>query len=321
MGAWCGRNMNPSTIGALLPDLVAACESGSYSQLLSYLALAIALMPVLFTWPWVTFARWVRQQPWWPQAYPPMVAMMVNFGFPAKPGIDPKFPDGVDQEYASGSYAYTCALALHHTLCALLMLPVVLHGWSDRHEQNLFVYGALLCVTYDVYDMLANAVKAFTSFGWILCDGCAVTTKEYCVLFSIHHATSMLVVLPFSLHMPGDTDYHLAAFSLLAAAGVCYGTGQYKLTLNVKTKSGLNCVKAIAIVQFVCIAYTRLYLWCPCAYRLLSRVWLVAPMHPELYGAFLAVAFMSLFNLILVFDSVSGLLKWLPKTVQPAKTA
>ena len=54
----------------------------------------------------------------------------------------------------------------------------------------------------------------------------------------LHHITSVITAVPLCRHLVHDKDFHLIAFSLLLAAGVCYGTGQYKFTLDIGTRSG-----------------------------------------------------------------------------------
>merc|ERR1711865_911404 len=285
----------------ILPDLV----SCTYSELGYYMITTAMAMPVAFTLPMVLSQGWIAKQAWWSQAHKPTVSLLENFGHPK---------GSVTEEIAVGGFSYIMAQAVHHTLCALLMLPVVLNGWKDRADQNLFLAGALLWAGSDVYDSLVNAIKTFTRFGTIFHDTVPFVPLVTTILFQMHHSWSMLVVLPFTVHMPDDEEYHLVAFSLLAASGICYGFGQYKLTLDMTQFYQLMQLKAIVVVQFVAIIYTRVIIWFPCSYRLMQRATAKAPEHPELYGTYVAVVGMSLFNMLLVMDSTGGLFKWLPQT-------
>merc|ERR1712129_651642 len=65
--------------------------------------------------------------------------------------------------------------------------------------------------------------------------------------------------------------FHVIGFSLLFSAGVCYLSGQYKFTVDAKTKQGLSTCKAVVTFQFVMNWLTRVFIWLPACYYTLKN--------------------------------------------------
>ncbi|CAK0827797.1 unnamed protein product, partial [Prorocentrum cordatum] len=107
-------------------------------------------------------------------------------------------------------------------------------------------------------------------------------------------------------------EYHKIACSLLLAAGICFLSGQYKFTLDVKSKREFLQYKAIVLVQFVTIWYTRCLVWFPQLYYALSYFRAQGDTH-FLVGGCVAGGLMSLFNVIMLLDATTAALKWLPR--------
>merc|ERR1712166_334354 len=290
--------------------------SNSYPSLAGYLLFALALYPILFVPATQMVVRWTKRQDWWSRAHGPVKGLMINFGFPAEP-LPPQFPNGITESDALGIFAWVCVMSTHHVIAATLMVPMVCFGT----QPGLFIAGSLLAVSFDMYDLTTMIIKSFTNLGRLYNDSLPYQPVKALVVLGMHHICSTLAVLPMTRHLALNPDYHLIAFSLLFAAGINYLTGQYKFTLDISTASGLNQVKVIAVIQFTTIMVTRVYIWLTAGHRLLTLVVGMVDQAPELYAVFVGAATMSLFNLVMVMDATSQVLKWLSKKTPTLKAA
>merc|ERR1712166_613192 len=290
--------------------------SNSYQALAGYLLFALALYPVLFVPATQMVVRWTKRQDWWSRAHGPVKGLMINFGYPAEP-LPPQFPNGITETDALGIFAWICVMCAHHIIAASFMAPMVCFGT----QPGLFVAGALIAVSFDIYDLATMCIKCFTNLGRLYNDSLPHTATKALVVMGMHHISSTLAFLPMARHLALNPDYHLIAFSLLFAAGVNYLTGQYKFTLDISTASGLNQVKVIAVIQSTTIMVTRVYIWLTAGHRLLTLVVGMVDQAPELYAVFVGAATMSLFNLVMVMDATSQVLKWLSKKTPTLKAA
>eukprot|EP00658_Telonema_sp_P-2_P058438 TRINITY_DN46927_c0_g1_i1.p1 TRINITY_DN46927_c0_g1~~TRINITY_DN46927_c0_g1_i1.p1 ORF type:complete len:202 (+),score=48.27 TRINITY_DN46927_c0_g1_i1:162-767(+) len=177
-------------------------------------------------------------------------------------------------------------------------------------DRGLFIAGAIFAAAFDIYDMICLFFKKWTDMGYLLNDSCPRGPTKFWLIMTMHHMTSALTVIPMTRHLGDNLDYHLIAFSLLSAAGVCYGTGQYKFTLDITTRPGMVQVKLIALIQFVAIVLTRAYIWVTSGTRMFYVLGPLTATHPELNGAYFGGIFMSLFNLVMVLDATSQAVKW-----------
>merc|ERR1719217_584889 len=100
-------------------------------------------------------------------------------------------------------------------------------------------------------------------------------------------------------HLP---SFHKISAALLGAASICFGLGQYKLSLNVTTRSGFATFKVIVIAAFVTIIYTRAYVW-TCEVRATLAAFDAAGDVNFYRAGCAAMALMSIFNLALINDA------------------
>lgn len=288
-------------------DLVEACST--YVQLASILAVLALVWSISFHPLLLLLASFIQKRAWWSRALAPMKKLMINFGYPsASDPMDAKFPRGITERICAEGFAWTCLVCLHHSLCAWLLWPVVQTGWAaaGARSRQSFLVGILAAASFDLYDFVCSCIKCFL-------PGVVFTHShptKFWIIMGLHHITSILTVLPLCRFFKDDEDFHAISFALLFAAGVCYGTGQYKYTLNSSTRTGLLQIRAIALLQFNLILYTRAWVWGTRAAGLLSTVLEKAPHHPELYVTCVGLFSMSLFNLIMVLDSAGQLVKW-----------
>lgn len=95
---------------------------------------------------------------------------------------------------------------------------------------------------------------------------------------------------------------------MLFCAGVCYGLGQYKYTIDTSTRSGFFTVQSIATAQFVVTLAVRGGLYFYNGLRLISEIH--ADFKPALTGCYAGLVMMGVFNLLLIADATDQFYKW-----------
>ena len=97
--------------------------------------------------------------------------------------------------------------------------------------------------------------------------------------------------------------------SLLLAAAICVGLGQYKMTLDIKTRSGLLKFKICVIIPFFVMLWARGYVWATEVYSAL-KTFHDAGDDAFFYGALPLSLLMTLFNLVLIVDVTQSFVKY-----------
>mmetsp|Transcript_96467 Transcript_96467/g.191094 ORF Transcript_96467/g.191094 Transcript_96467/m.191094 type:complete len:298 (+) Transcript_96467:65-958(+) len=253
----------------------------------------------------------VRKSEWWPRAVPPQINIMVNFGYSK---------DKTTEDHALYGFVWIITMCITHIVSASLMVPVMVYGWSEAGDvgQVLFFLGTLSEVGFDVYDWSKTFLLTFAHSS-VSNLGPPGPVKAFVLICILHHSTVLGLTFPMNLKYPSMTAYHWVAFSLLVSAGVCYIAGQYKFTLDAKTKSGLATIKLIMTIQFVFNWLSRVGIWFPAVFIALRTMYGKGDM---LYftGGLIGGLGMSLYNLLVVADATMALLKWLPRTVDSCAT-
>jgi len=247
----------------------------------------------------------VRKAEWWPRALPNQINIMVNFGYPK---------DETTEDHAVYGFVWIITMCITHIVSASLMVPVIIYGWSAAGAvgQLLFFLGTLSEVGFDVYDWSKTFLLTFahSSFPNLGPPG---PVKAFILICILHHSTVLGLTFPMNLKYPSMTAYHWVAFSLLVSAGICYIAGQYKFTLDAKTRSGLATIKKIMILQFVFNWLSRVGIWFPAVFVVLQNLYGKGDMLYFAAGLVGGLG-MSLYNLLVVADATMALLKWLPRT-------
>jgi len=247
----------------------------------------------------------VRKAEWWPRALPNQINIMVNFGYPK---------DETTEDHAVYGFVWIITMCITHIVSASLMVPVIIYGWSAAGAvgQLLFFLGTLSEVGFDVYDWSKTFLLTFahSSFPNLGPPG---PVKAFILICILHHSTVLGLTFPMNLKYPSMTAYHWVAFSLLVSAGICYIAGQYKFTLDAKTRSGLATIKKIMILQFVFNWLSRVGIWFPAVFTVLQNLYGKGDMLYFAAGLVGGLG-MSLYNLLVVADATMALLKWLPRT-------
>jgi len=247
----------------------------------------------------------VRKAEWWPRALPNQINIMVNLGYPK---------DKTTEDHAVYGFVRIITMCITHMVSASLMVPVIIYGWSAAGAvgQLLFFLGTLSEVGFHVYDWSKTFLLTFahSSFPNLGPPG---PVKAFILICILHHSTVLGLTFPMNLKYPSMTAYHWVAFSLLVSAGICYIAGQYKFTLDAKTRSGLATIKKIMILQFVFNWLSRVGIWFPAVFVVLQNLYGKGDMLYFAAGLVGGLG-MSLYNLLVVADATMALLKWLPRT-------
>jgi len=206
--------------------------------------------------------KWVKAQPWWPSAAPVQKKLVVNFGYPE--GTSPIFPVGLTNDMLAELYGVVWIYVGTHFVCFLPMLPVLFLGWEEAGAvwRTGFVLGALGDVGFDIYDLLKTTWKTWAPNHFVRLTGqCPGPMPFWIIMCLMHHPLAMAMVIPMNLHYAWLPAYHKICVALLGAAAICFGLGQYKLTLDVTSRSGFTKFKLIVTFAFVVIVYTRAVTW------------------------------------------------------------
>lgn len=247
----------------------------------------------------------VSRQPWWPNARPLQGALFKNFGYPEQ---------DLSEEVLLDGFAYVLLGCGHHVLAGLMTVPVVFFGWGDaRPLQLIFLFGALADVALDVYDVFKKCVQKFVPklSSKLFTGTCPLAF--FVVICCLHHPLAMLMVVPMNLYYPHLEPYHQIVCALLLAAGVCFLSGQYKFTLNTKTLSGFYQFKGIVLLQLVTILFTRGFIWFTRAWACLAYFYRMNDMR-FFAGGCICAGLMSMFNVVMIMDSLGAAVKWLPRS-------
>lgn len=261
-----------------------------------------------------TLKRWVRSASWWPRAQPNQVNLMANFGYPR---------ESCTEETAIWGFVWVVTMCGAHVVNASLMFPVILCGWEGAGPLGrlCFQVGVLAEVGFEIYDWSKNFLLAFLH-GFCPWLGPRVPKALFFLLCVCHHTTVLCMVIPMNLKYVSQAAYHWIAFSLLFSAGVCYGFGQYKFTLDGRTREGLAAIKRIVLMQFITNWLTRVVIWFPASVSLL-RFFYAAGDTAYFCGGCGGIVGMTLYNVVVASDATTALVKWLPKTLEdkahPAK--
>jgi len=245
----------------------------------------------------------VRCKPWCSQAMQLQKSLAMNFGYQEK---------DCTEEAMLDAYCFVLLFCFHHFLAGCALLPVVIMGWeaSGFTGQLLFVLGVLSDVALDLFDSVKIFMRTFlhNHIPW----GPPCPLAFFIILCCLHHPLAIGMVIPLVVHQPEMRSFHLIATALLLAAGICFLTGAYKFTLDVKSKRGFMQYKGIVLLQLVTILFTRGYIWFTQAYVTLSTFRSEGKTNFFIAGC-VAASLMSLFNLVMIMDSIDAAKKWLPR--------
>mmetsp|Transcript_119058 Transcript_119058/g.167379 ORF Transcript_119058/g.167379 Transcript_119058/m.167379 type:complete len:329 (+) Transcript_119058:36-1022(+) len=249
---------------------------------------------------------WVDRQPWRLRMIPLQRNMMHNFGYSKS--------TTADETVIVDCYCFVIAICSHHLVMSLALTPVVVLGWDSAGSVGQFLSysGAVGDLAYSIYDSVQVTLRTFFPVSF-KCLGVQLPKKYFIVMVCLHHMLSMILTVPMILFYPTMRALHVLMWSLLVAGGTCYLLSCYKFSLD--TQSSLRDFlryKAIVLVQLLTMWFVRGYIWVSQA---LSAMMVFHGRGDLLFLCLGLVGFvlMTLFNVLMVFDSTKAAVRWLPK--------
>ena len=255
---------------------------------------------------------WLAKQPFWKGgAQDVQRKLLNNFGFPSEP-TPPKFPEGLTESFVTESWSVALVYSFTHAVCVAPCMPVAIYGWEavSAEWRTAFVLGALGDLGFTLYDELKTTWRALCWQSFQKMTGQApVTMGFWCIMCVLHHPMSLCILFAMNAHYVWPPAYHRIVFSLLFAAAICVGLGQYKMTLDIKTRGGLLQFKICVIIPFFVMLWARGYVWATEAYSAL-KFFHDAGDDAFFYGALPLSLLMTLFNIVLIVDVTQSFVKY-----------
>mmetsp|Transcript_131052 Transcript_131052/g.326956 ORF Transcript_131052/g.326956 Transcript_131052/m.326956 type:complete len:303 (+) Transcript_131052:80-988(+) len=287
-------------------DILMSLETSWVYELLTALGFAV-MWAIFIQWSTPKMSQYLPTASWWAQALPNQISLMHNFGFPK---------EGTTEVHAIFGFTWIVNMCITHIISALFMLPVAALGWGRAGAigRLAFILGTLCEVGFDIFDFSKLTLLTFFPQRFPRL-GPQTPVTLFCLIGVLHHTTVLSMVIPMNLKYAYLEPYHAAAFWLLFSAGVCYITGQYKFTLDGRTKSGLAQIKAIVMLQLVMNVFARWIIWFPAIIAVL-RITFAAGDIAYFRGACFGGLGMSLYNIVIVADAFGAAAKWLPRRLK-----
>ena len=255
---------------------------------------------------------WLAKQPFWKGgAQDVQRKLLNNFGFPSEP-TPPKFPEGLTEAFVTESWSAALVYSFTHAVCVAPCMPVAIYGWEavSAEWRTAFVLGALGDLGFTLYDELKTTWRALCWQSFQKITGQApVTMGFWTIMCVLHHPMSLCILFAMNANYVWLPAYHRIVFSLLFAAAICVGLGQYKMTLDIKTRVGLLKFKVSVVIPFFLMLWARGYVWATEAYSAL-KFFHDAGDDAFFYGALPLSLLMTLFNLVLIVDVTQSFVKY-----------
>ena len=255
---------------------------------------------------------WLAKQPFWKGgAQDVQRKLLNNFGFPSEP-TPPKFPEGLTEAFVTESWSAALVYSFTHAVCVAPCMPVAIYGWEavSAPWRTAFVLGALGDLGFTLYDELKTTWRALCWQSFQKMTGQAPVTMGFWVIMCVlHHPMSLCILFAMNANYVWLPAYHRIVFSLLFAAAICVGLGQYKMTLDIKTRGGLLQFKICVIIPFFVMLWARGYVWATEVYSAL-KTFHDAGDDAFFYGAMPLSLLMTLFNVVLIVDVTQSFVKY-----------
>ena len=255
---------------------------------------------------------WLAKQPFWKGgAQNVQRKLLNNFGFPSEP-TPPKFPEGLTESFVTESWSAALVYSFTHAVCVAPCMPVAVYGWEavSAPWRTAFVLGALGDLGFTLYDELKTTWRALCWQSFQKMTGQAPVTMGFWVIMCVlHHPMSLCILFAMNANYVWLPAYHRIVYSLLLAAAICVGLGQYKMTLDIKTRGGLLQFKICVIIPFFVMLWARGYVWATEVYSAL-KTFHDAGDDAFFYGALPLSLLMTLFNVVLIVDVTQSFVKY-----------
>ena len=220
--------------------------------------------------------------------------------------------DGLTEAFVTESWSAALVYSFTHAACVAPCVPVGIYGWEavSAEWRTAFVLGALGDLGFTLYDELKTTWRALCWQSFQKMTGQAPVTMGFWVIMCVlHHPMSLCILFAMNANYVWLPAYHRIVFSLLFAAAICVGLGQYKMTLDIKTSSGLLKFKICVIIPFFVMLWARGYVWAMEVYSAL-KTFHDAGDDAFFYGALPLSLLMTLFNVVLIVDVTQSFVKY-----------
>jgi hypothetical protein len=220
--------------------------------------------------------------------------------------------DGLTEAFVTESWSAALVYSFTHAACVAPCVPVGIYGWEavSAEWRTAFVLGALGDLGFTLYDEIKTTWRALCWQSFQKMTGQAPVTMGFWVIMCVlHHPLSLTILFAMNAHYVWLPAYHRIVYSLLLAAAICVGLGQYKMTLDIKTRAGLLQFKICVIIPFFVMLWARGYVWATEAYSAL-KTFHDAGDDAFFYGALPLSLLMTLFNLVLIVDVTQSFVKY-----------
>ena len=243
--------------------------------------------------------------------------------------------DGLTEAFVTESWSAALVYSFTHAACVAPCVPVGIYGWEavSAEWRTAFVLGALGDLGFTLYDELKTTWRALCWQSFQKMTGQAPVTMGFWVsaargstrcthpprshparraqviMCVLHHPLSLTILFAMNANYVWLPAYHRIVFSLLFSAAICVGLGQYKMTLDIKTRSGLLKFKICVIIPFFVMLWARGYVWATEVYSAL-KTFHDAGDDAFFYGALPLFLLMTLFNVVFIADVTQSFVKY-----------
>ena len=129
------------------------------------------------------------------------------------------------------------------------------------------------------------------------------------VILAMHHAIGQLMVIPMNIYYPDHPLYHELVYLLLFAAAACLAVQQVSYTIDISNLSGLIQMFILSLIVAIILLYSRCFRFFYVVYKLLMIAY-VDSAYVLAIGGIVGIIFMSIFNVLLISDSIKKVIKY-----------
>lgn len=206
-----------------------------------------------------------------------------------------------DPDAAWASFCSMFVVGTHHLLSALLFLPAILALGDATWTVPLACLGGLSECAHDLYD----SVRCLYRYS----QGTLPGGRKFLTVTFLHHACSLLLIVPLNASYMDLPTYQVLAFELMGAGGAAILASNFLQLMDSTTVGGLNAMRAVATLSFVLMAGTRWVHFGPLVAGLAARLAADGRRGTLAVGS-LALAAMTAFNCIIVPDAYRRMRKF-----------
>eukprot|EP00307_Rebecca_sp_RCC1486_P009331 CAMPEP_0119411608 /NCGR_PEP_ID=MMETSP1335-20130426/4296_1 /TAXON_ID=259385 /ORGANISM="Chrysoculter rhomboideus, Strain RCC1486" /LENGTH=379 /DNA_ID=CAMNT_0007436265 /DNA_START=178 /DNA_END=1317 /DNA_ORIENTATION=+ len=200
-------------------------------------------------------------------------------------------------------YCELLFIGAQHLTGGLLFLPALLSVGPEHLRVPLVCVGALSEVAFDVYDTVKRTHQHLTA------GGKPRGGLGFLLFILAHHQLSILFALPMNLHYASNPYFQHMTFNLMGAGGVAVFASSAAQTLDVSTRRGLWAMRALNMLLYTVMLYTRVIAYVPLSALLLHTFWRDGAWRLFALGA-VGLTAMGLFNAIVMRSMHSRMLKF-----------